>query len=131
MSKDPRNLAALLDIQMRSTPIRNDAAQITASTPEKTHISIPLRHRPLARLLKHVLPLSSAKNLELDALGMELYALCDGQHTVEQMVDLHCEKWNLSFFEARAMVLSYLRQLLQRNLILVLRPQGDDRAEGQ
>ena len=113
---------ALLQEQMRSRPIRTKGPQVTEKDDGRMDISIPLRHRTIVQLLQKVLPVSKEKNLELDRLGTRLYNLCDGTHSVEELVEMHQREWLLTFFEARAMVLQYLRLLSQRNLILFLKP---------
>jgi len=113
----------LLELQLRSIPLRNEAGQVKPTTEGKTEIIVPLRHRWWSRLLQHVLPLSDTKRVELDEIGAAVYALCDGEHTVEELIELHRERWKLSFFEARAMIFAFLRQLMCRNLILLATPR--------
>jgi hypothetical protein len=85
--------------------------------------SVPLRQPAWVRWVRPVFPISKEKNVQLDKLGAEIYALCDGRRTVEEIIDLHKDRWRLSFFESRAMILQFLRQLLERNLIVLLPPR--------
>ena len=128
-SEDPRQaqgLAELLDMQMSSIPFRNEGVRTTELGGDKLSVSMPLTHGQLGRLFRRVLPLSNERNLELDRLGRELYDLCDGRRTVEEIVDIYIERWKLSFFEARGLVLSFLRSLVQKNLVLFLTPRPPD-----
>ena len=50
--------------------------------------------------------------------------MCDGAHTVEAMVDQFGERWKLSFFEARGMILTVLRKLMKDNLVVLVPPDS-------
>ncbi|MCG3147145.1 MAG: hypothetical protein PCFJNLEI_00582 [Verrucomicrobiae bacterium] len=113
--------------QLHSVPVPNRA--VTPSGPGQ--LSVPLRHPFWARWLRLVLPLSKEKKIELDKRGNEILALCDGQRTVEELIDLHKDRWHLSFFESRAMILQFLRQLLRHNLIVIIPGDAIDRPTEQ
>jgi len=107
---------------LQSIPVPNQAVTRMADG----RLSVPLRHPTWLRWVRPVLPISKEKKVELDKLGTEVLALCDGHRTIEQIIDLHKDRWHLSFFESRAMILQFLRQLLQRNLIVIASPRECD-----
>ena len=53
----------------------------------------------------------------LDDLGMRVWQWCDGQHTVEAIIDLFGREYRLSFHESRCAVTSCLRSLIQRGVL--------------
>lgn len=82
-------------------------------------LSVPLRQPKWVRWVRPVFPISKEKQVELDKLGAEIFALCDGHRTVEEIIDRHKDRWHLSFFESRAMILQFLRDLMKRDLIVM------------
>ncbi len=104
-----------VEVQLQSIPIPNEA--ITRLSDRR--LTLPLRQPRWARWLRPVLPISKEKQVELDKLGAEIFKLCDGQRSIEEIIDLHKDRWHLSFYESRAMILQFLRQLTRRNLILI------------
>jgi hypothetical protein len=112
----------LLQIQLASRPLVNEAARQARTAGDGLEVSVPLQRRAWGEALRHVLPLSGERNVELDRFGAEFFALCDGEHTVEQLIGLYMDRWLLSFFEARALVLSYLRTLMRHGLVALVAP---------
>lgn len=125
---DARPLSDWIDEQMRSIPLKTKGVTAKKTGLGGLDLAIPLVHRGIASRLRPILKLSDVKRIELDALGAHLYDLCDGTRSVEQIVELYQREWKLTFFESRALILSYLRLLSRRNLILFLKPE--DEAKG-
>jgi hypothetical protein len=122
MSPSPKDRSAWIEEQMRSIPLHTGGVIVKQTDSGGLELTISLVHRGLARRLRPLLRLSDTRRIELDPLGAHLYGLCDGVRTVEQIVERYQREWSLTFFEARALVLSYLRLLSKRNLILFLKP---------
>jgi len=116
MSKAPDNQFRW---QLGLRPVRNQAVTIEQLADGKSRLTVPLAHRGWSRLLQRVLPLRNAKVVELDDLGTELLAWCDGQTTFETMIDRYQQRWNLSFFEARTLLIQFFRPLIRRNIIVI------------
>lgn len=124
-SSETGPLSGWIDEQMRSIPFKTKGVTAKKTGLGGLDLAIPLVHKGFTRRLRPILKLSDVKRIELDALGAHLYDLCDGTRSVEQIMELYQEQWNLTFFESRALILSYLRLLSRRNLILFLKP-GDE-----
>ena len=103
--------------QLGLRPVRNEAVTIERIDEGKSRLIVPHARRLWFRLLSRVLPLRSAKTVELDDLGTELLSWCDGQTTLETMIDRYQQRWNLSFFEARTLLITFFRPLLRRNIV--------------
>ena len=82
-------------------------------------------------MLKLILPLSDFKNLELDWVGRSVFNLIDGRRTVEDIIDAHMERWHLSFFESRAGVMQFLRDLVKRGVVALLAPAPEGAPPGR
>jgi hypothetical protein len=105
--------------QLDLRPVRNQAVTSEPLADGKSRLSVPLAHRRWSRLLQQVLPLRNAKDVELDELGTELLSWCDGETTFETMIGRYQQRWNLSFFEARSLLIQFFQSLLRRNIIVV------------
>ena len=110
-------------LQLRSIPVANQAVAIKATSADKLRLSVPFNQTHWSKAARHLLPLSQEKNIELDQLGAEIFALCNGQHTVEEIIDIHKDRWNLSFFESRATILQFLQHLMRHNFIAIGTPE--------
>ena len=106
--------------QLGLRPVRNQAVTSELLADGKSRLTLPLAHRAWSRLVQRVLPLRNAKVVELDELGTELLEWCDGQTTFETMIDRYQQRWNLSFFEARTLLIQFFRPLLRREIIVVV-----------
>ncbi len=64
------------------------------------------------------------KGVALDRLGQEVWKGINGRRSVEQLVERFAEKHKVRFHEARISVMTFLRMLMQRELIAVVGPKG-------
>ena len=88
---------------------------------------VPIQRRwwmrgPLAWLL----PFRREKGVELDALGQQVWEACDGQRRMEDIIEAFARHHQLRFHEARLSVMQFMRSLLQRNLVALVVPEGQD-----
>lgn len=93
---------------------------------------VPIRRRwwmgpPLAWLL----PFRTEKGVALDATGRQVFLACDGERTVEQIIDDFAEQHRMGFHDARGCVLTFLRSLAQRSLIALVVDRPESRAEAR
>lgn len=80
------------------------------------------------RLLSWLLPLRRERGFALDALGEEVWRACDGERTVESIVEAFAARHRVRFHEARQAVLAFLKMLAERNLIAMLLERGTEGA---
>lgn len=105
---------------LRARPLRNPSARWETEEGE-TIITIPLKPKGRgAKLLSRFFPSPEEKQIALDEIGSEVWALCDGQITIEQIIKKIAEKYKLNRKEAEASILEYLRQLSRKRLIIAL-----------
>lgn len=110
---------------LAAIPRRNAAAEVIK---EAGSVRIAVQSRPpwwLVGPLRWLLPVRRARVVRLDRVGGWVWGLCDGERTVEQVVEAFADRYNLTFHEARVAVTGYLRQLVQRGALAVeMPPEG-------
>src|SRR5262245_19447794 len=121
---------SLSHIQLASTPVRNEAVTSRVIAEGGLRLSLPLEYGQWSKTAGLLLPLSKERNVELDRLGAEILAVCDGEHTVEQIIDAHKARWKLPFCESRAMILTFLQHLVRHNFISIVVPPKESGSEG-
>jgi hypothetical protein len=71
------------------------------------------------RALSAFLPIPKRRPIELDPIGREVWELCDGEHTLREMVKVFQERHKLSRAEAEWSLRTYLRDLGKRGLVVI------------
>ena len=106
-----------------SRPVRN-AAMSTEPT-EEGGLRIIIERRPewWVKVLSAFLPIPKRRPVDLDPLGKEVWELCDGEHTLREMVKAFQERHMLSRAEAEWSLRTYLRDLAKRNLVAIAVPR--------
>ena len=113
---------------LEATPLRNAGADVAEAD---GIVRIALRTqkpRWLVPPLSWLLPLRRTRAVQLDRVGSRVWRLCDGERTVEQVVDEFARVYRLSFHEARVAVTGYLKQLVQRGALAIEVPAPRDPA---
>jgi hypothetical protein len=104
---------------LRAVPHRNVAAEAEPQADGSVRITVPLR-RPWWAVppISWILQPSSTRKVQLDTLGAQLWAWCDGR-TVEEMVDAFAARFHFTFHEARVAVTGLLKSLVQRGVLAI------------
>lgn len=121
--KKPIDSEVLLATQMRSIPAINATVKVQDLNGGRKLLLAPLDHRGWTLILKRILPLRSVRKIEIDQLSANLLRQCDGNTTVADIIETYRERWKLSFFEARGMVLEFLKQMVRNRIILLVVPE--------
>ncbi len=82
-------------------------------------VETELRYRGLARLAQRMLRLRTSRRYELTGIGLEVFRDIDGHKTFEQLIDQFAARHQLTFFEARALLLQYIGMLAARGIVVV------------
>ena len=102
---------------MNAKPIRHPELEATRAVNGEVSIKIPRRKTWWLNLLAKMGGFPEYRILTLDRVGSWVWDLCDGQHTVKELVARLAEEHQLSRKEAEVSMVTYLRQLVQRNLV--------------
>lgn len=117
-----KNNACLdFESQLHTVPVRNESVVTYPDdrNPEVLVAETQLKYRGLLRLLAGVTQARKVRRYELTGLSRELYARLDGKLTVEDLILAFSEEEQLTFLEARSLINHYLRDLMQRGLIVI------------
>lgn len=109
---------------LSATPIRNPEATSHEVGNDGLEVRIPVHPGRIARWLarKHDAPL--VRRFQLDALGIEVWRMLDGQTTVRGMIETFAASHRLNLREAEVSMLTYLRQLAQRGIMVLAWPKN-------
>ena len=80
-------------------------------------------HDLRSRVVGGFLMLPDARTLKLDEVGTFVWDLCDGKHTVADIVGKMAEQYKLSRREVEVSLTEFLRMLAKRGMIVVAVPQ--------
>jgi len=105
---------------LNARPVQNRAAHFERLDDGGLRVLVPLQERVWSRWLRLIMPISKDRHVQLDDLGADIIDQCDGDQTLEQIVDRHMNRWQLSFFEARGMILTFMRRMLKERIIVLL-----------
>ena len=106
---------------LRARPTRNTAARAVENGSPGVTLYVQ-RRRPawMVPPVSWVVPYSAEREIVLDALGRQVWQWCDGNLTVEEIVDRFKDDHRLTFHEARAAVTGYLQKLIQRGVLAIV-----------
>ena len=104
-----------------AVPLHNQSAKVEMREGGRVVIYIPLRqrwfmHPPWSWLLR----VRKRAGYELEGLGREVWEACDGKRTVEKIIDEFAARHHLRFHEARLSVMAFLRQMVQRGIVVLV-----------
>ncbi len=102
-----------------SRPVRNPSLQTELVEDGGLRIIIERRREWWVKVLSVLLPIPKRRPIELDPLGKEVWELCDGEHTLRDMIKVFQERHKLSRAEAEWSLRTYLRDLGKRGLVVI------------
>jgi len=114
---------------LAAVPVKNVAADVDGQAKEIV-VSVKTR-KPWYFLppISWIVPDKGERKVRLEDLGKTIWELCDGERSVEDIIDKFVSEQNLSFHEARVAVTQYLRILVKRGVLAIVMPQEPDSQE--
>ena len=117
---------------LMACPVRNVAAETDPAPDGGLWITVRKARAPWHRApWKWIVPGGDRRRIVLDSLGREVWDLCDGERTVEHIVDEMARRYRLSFHEARTAVTELLKELVRRGALAILLPAQESDPSGQ
>ena len=113
---------------LRARPVHNAAAKADRRGDEEVRITVPRRRPGYVTALSWLVRPKPNRTVVLDRLGTQIWEQCDGQHSVEDVVDAFAEAHRLTFHEARTAVTGYLKHLIERGAVAIVMPRDGDTA---
>jgi len=102
---------------LSALPMRNDALKTETTAKGEFLVTVPRRTDWVGRALALVFAVPKERKIALDQVGADIWELCDGRHTVEDIIAALTRKYRLNRKEAEVSLTAYLRQLGRRGLI--------------
>lgn len=100
--------------------IRNLAAEIIEASDSQVCVAVPTqRPRWWVPPLSWIVRRPERRQVILEGLGRELWELCDGQRSVENIIEIFAHRHGLTFHEARVSVAEYFSVLVRKGVLAV------------
>ncbi|MDQ2687068.1 MAG: PqqD family protein [Armatimonadota bacterium] len=81
-------------------------------------LMLPIRKDRMSKILSFWFHMPEGKTITLeDEISAELWEMCDGSNTVEQLVQHTCRSYKLNRRQGEVSVVTFMRMLTQRRLI--------------
>jgi len=100
-------------------PIKNPYLEWIKSEKGEVVIMLKAENRK-GKGLPKLFSIPKEKKVVLDKIGTSVWDMCDGKHTVEQIVQELCNKYKMMRQEAEISLSKYLQQLTERRFIGLL-----------
>jgi len=121
-----------LEQVLGSRPVRNDRVKKERMEEGGLRLYVERRRAWWVKMLTILFPIPRQRVVELDAVGEEVWQLCDGQHTLREMIHIFEQCHKLTRGEAEWSLRTYLRDLGKRGLVAFVVDQQQEReAEGK
>jgi len=116
------------DQALDACPVRNPQLDTTRTDDGIVSLKLPRRDVWWVRWFGPILRVPEYRELALDRVGSRVWELCDGSHTVRELVAIFAEEHKLSRKETEISMVTYLKQLTQRGLIMLVVQQKSNGA---
>lgn len=110
------------DQARRSKPIGHEYVRRKAMPSGEVRLTFMVPARGMAKWLLR-LPDKVEKTVALDAVGIQIFDLCDGETTVDQIVQKYTKRYKVDRHEAEIAVTTFMRSLVQRGLVTMMVPK--------
>jgi len=105
---------------LAARPFRNPELDVTRADDGEVTVRIPRRRTWWLNVLAKLGRLPDSRVVTLDAVGTSVWEMCDGEHTVKELIGKLAEHHRLSRKEAELSMVTYLRQLAERGIIVLV-----------
>ncbi len=110
---------------LSAKPVLNSLVREERDADGHVILQVPRRDTVMTRTVARVFKMRPYRRITLDELGTFVIQLCDGRHTVDEIVDKFAEEFRLSRREAELAMLEFIRGLARRSVIgLVVEKKG-------
>jgi len=102
---------------LRLYPIRNAVVRYEQNEAGVFTLVVPLQPRGIFGWLSRIFKLPREHRIELDEIGSAVWALCDGKHAVEAIVQRLAQQYKLERREVELSLFAFLNTLARRGFI--------------
>lgn len=115
--------------QLNAIPVKNTKVRVEEEQADVMVLSIEKKYRNIMWLMAKMFNLRSRHAYKIEGIGKDLYELLDGETNIGDLVGILRERYELSFFESRGLVMEYLRMLTGKGLIVIAAPKEEAAGE--
>jgi len=109
-------------------PLRNQALSYRMNEDNEAEVTIKRRDDWVGKLFARFFYVPKERKVVLESIGTEVWELCDGQHTVEEIARELAKRHKLTLREAEVALTQYLRTLGKKRLIVFAVPKQEHAA---
>lgn len=102
---------------MQAWPVRNPALKVHVADDDLVTIELPRRKDWMGGVLGFLFSVPQAKPVQLDEVGSLVWNLCDGDHTVHDIVGALVNEYKLNRREVEVSLTQYLQTLAKRGMV--------------
>ncbi len=102
---------------LQARPVLNRLVRVEHNEEGRAVLHVPRRRTAMVRLVSKVFGMEPYRQIVLDELGTFVIERCDGEHTVQQIVDKLAERFTLTDRESEASTLEFVRTLARRSIV--------------
>lgn len=108
---------------MKSLPLRNQLITWEIDDKGEASLVIPQTGKLWLKLASKLFMLPEKRVIVLDSIGAYVWQMCDGKHTISQIIKGVQKQHQLTRTEAEMSLLTFMQQLGKRNFIQFAIPQ--------
>lgn len=102
---------------LEAFPLRNQLITWEMDDKGEASLVIPQKDKLLVRLTSKLFMLPDKRVVVLDSIGAFVWEMCDGEHTISQIIKALQKKHQLTRKEAETSLFTFIKQLGKRNFI--------------
>lgn len=111
-------------------PVRNPALKWEQLDNGEVRIILPRRDDGIGKVLSVLFYVPKSRPVSLDVVGASVWQLCDGEHTVDDLVEALMDEHRLHRREAEVSLTEFLKTLGKRHMVAFIVPteflKGED-----
>ena len=104
-------------------PLRNQLIDWEVDDRSEVVLKIPQTHKKWLRIMARIFKLPPKRIVVLDEVGSLVWQLCDGHHSIKQIVKSLRDRYKMTRKEAETSLFSYMQTLGKRGIIAFAVPQ--------
>jgi len=108
---------------MKALPVRNQLINWEIDDKGEAALVIPQKETLWIRLVSKLFMLPGKRVIVLDSIGTYVWKMCDGKHTISQIISGVQKQYQLTRKEAETSLFTFMQQLGKRNFIQFAIPQ--------
>ncbi len=102
---------------LHALPLRNQLIKWEVDDKEEVSLVIPQQQKLSIRIASKIFSLPDKRVIVLDNVGSYVWQLCDGNNSINQIVNHLSKQYRMTRKEAETSLFTFMRQLGKRNII--------------